>query len=221
MTRKKGTIMSKRVSVVALLLLALVVTGCREPGQEATASRSGAAEPGFVKLFNGKDLTGWETSGDALWSVQGGLLVGTQGRDYAPGDLFTKESFGDFAAIVTYRVEWPCNSGVWFRFQSPEKAYQADILEYQNPEAYSGTLYCPGKLFLAINTDKTLVDRDGWNTIKIQAERDHLQLWLNGRQVADVYDRTSDSGKIGFQVHPGTEFGQMKIVVRDVQVKKL
>ncbi len=213
--------MSKRVSVVASLLLVLAGTGCREPAEQATASPAVNAEPGFVKLFNGKDLTGWETSGGALWSVQDGLLVGTQGRDYAPGDLFTKESFGDFVATVTYRVEWPCNSGVWFRFQTPEKAYQADILEYKNPEAYSGTLYCPGKLFLAINGDKTLVNRDGWNTIKIQAERDHLQLWFNGRQVADVYDRTSDSGKIGFQVHPGAEFSQMKILVRDVQVKKL
>jgi hypothetical protein len=213
--------MSKRVSVVASLLLVLAGMGCREPGEKAASAPTVTAEPGFVKLFNGRDLTGWETSGGALWSVQDGLLVGTQGLDYAPGDLFTKESFGDFAAVVTYRVEWPCNSGVWFRYQTPEKAYQADILEYQNPEAYSGTLYCPGKLFLAINADKTLVDRDGWNTIRIQAERDHLQLWLNGRQVADVYDRTSDAGKIGFQVHPGAEFAQMKIVVRDVQVKKL
>jgi hypothetical protein len=211
--------MWKRACVVAWLLLVLAGTGCREPARQAAGAP--AAEPGFVKLFNGKDLTGWEASGGALWTVQDGLLVGTQGRDYAPGDLFTKDSFDDFAAIVTYRVEWPCNSGVWFRFQSPEKAYQADILEYQNPEAYSGTLYCPGKLFLAVNADKTLVQRDGWNTIRIQAQRDHLQLWLNDRQVADVYDRTSASGRIGFQVHPGAEFGQMKIVVRDVQVKKL
>jgi hypothetical protein len=110
---------------------------------------------------------------------------------------------------------------VWFRYQSPDKAYQADILEYKNPEAYSGSLYCPGKLFLAINADKTLVNREGWNTIKIQAERDHLQIWLNGRQVADAYDTTSDSGQIGFQVHPGDEFGPMKIIVREVLLKNL
>jgi hypothetical protein len=110
---------------------------------------------------------------------------------------------------------------VWFRYQSPEKAYQADILEYTNPEAYSGSLYCPGKLFLAINPDKTLVNRDGWNTLKIQAERDHLQIWLNGRQVADVYDTTSDAGQLGFQVHPGDEFAPMKIIVREVLLKTL
>jgi len=76
-------------------------------------------------------------------------------------------------------------------------------------------------MFLAMNTDKTLVNRDGWNTMQVQAEADHIQIWLNGRQVADVHDDTSDSGRIGFQVHPGTEFGPMKIIVRELLLKPL
>jgi hypothetical protein len=174
-----------------------------------------------VQIFNGKDLSGWETSGEAKWVVENGTLVGTQGDENAPGDLFTEKSYKDFALSVTYRVEWPCNSGVWFRYQSPQITYQADILEYKDPECYSGTLYCPGKMFLAMNTDKTLVDRDGWNTIKVRAEGDHIQIWLNDRQVADVHDDTSDSGKIGFQVHPGDVFGPMKIVVREMLLQEL
>jgi hypothetical protein len=76
-------------------------------------------------------------------------------------------------------------------------------------------------MFLAMNTDKTLVDRRGWNTIVVRAEDDHLQMWLNDRQVADVRDRTSDSGRIGFQVHAGDAFKSMKIVVREVLIKPL
>jgi hypothetical protein len=203
-----------------LVLAVLILAGCQN-GAEKAESPAAAAKGGYTKLFNGRDLTGWETSGGAKWVVEKGHLVGTQGENNAPGDLFTEASYRDFEAVVTYRCEWPCNTGVWFRFQGPDKAYQADILEYANPEAYSGTLYCPGKLFLAINADKTLVDRDGWNTIKIRAERDHLQIWLNSKQIADVYDTTSDSGKIGFQVHPGAEFGPMKIVVREALIKEL
>ena len=219
MKRKKGKTMSHRICAVVFVLAVLVGAGCHESAEQAASSSM--ADEGFTKLFNGKDLTGWESTGGALWTVEDGLLVGTQGPNYAPGDLFTTGSYGDFVAVVTYRAEWPCNTGVWFRFQSPKTAYQADILEYKNPEAYSGTLYCPGKLFLAVNLDPALEDRDGWNTIKIQAERDHLQIWLNGKQTADVYDTTADSGKIGFQVHPGDQFGQMKIVVRDVLIKEL
>jgi hypothetical protein len=212
--------MMKNVCAVVLVLVVVAFAGCCEHAAK-TASSDAAAEAGATKLFNGKDLTGWETSGGARWVVQDGLLVGTQGENNAPGDLFTTTSYGDFEAIVTYRAEWPCNSGVWFRYQSPKQAYQADILEYKNPEAYSGTIYCPGKMFLAVNLDKSLENRDGWNTIKIQAQGDHLQVWLNGRQVGDVHDSTTDSGKIGFQVHPGAEFGPMKIVVREVLLREL
>jgi len=192
------------------------LSGCGELGPGA-----GQSKAGFVKLFNGRDLSGWETSGNARWFVENGNLVGTQGANNAPGDLFTTETYGNFIVVLTYRTEWPCNSGLWFRYQSPQKAYQADILEYKNPVCYSGTLYCPGKMFLAMNEDKSIVDREGWNTIEVRAEGDHIQIWLNGHKVADVHDDTTDSGKIGFQVHPGEKFGPMKIVVRELLLKAL
>ena len=212
--------MSHKTLTVGCILLSLMLAGCCMCGRKG-ASAQATLKAGFEELFNGKDLTGWETSGGATWVVEDGLLVGTQGPNNAPGDLFTQASYDDFILTVTYRTEWPCNTGVWFRYQSPQVAYQADILEYTDPVAYSGTLYCPGKMFLAINDDKTLVDRDGWNTIKVRAEADHVQIWLNGRRVADVHDDTTATGKIGFQVHPGDEFGPMKIVVKEMSLKKL
>ncbi|MBN1818418.1 MAG: DUF1080 domain-containing protein [Sedimentisphaerales bacterium] len=175
----------------------------------------------FEPLFNGTDLTGWEASGNAKWTVENEQLVGTQGQDNAPGDLFTTASFDDFDLVASYRAEWPCNSGIWFRFQNPNKAYQADILEWKNPVCWSGTLYCPGKMFLAMNTDEKLVNRDGWNTMAIRAKGKNVKIWLNGTQVADVDDDTTDSGKVGFQVHPGAEFGPMKIVVKEILLRPL
>ena len=210
----------QKLLTVGYLLLCVSLVGCNSMCEKCPFAKD-KTPAGFTKLFNGKDLTGWETSGGAAWTVEDGLLIGTQGPNNAPGDLFTEASYDDFVLTVTYRTEWPCNSGVWFRHQSPQTAYQADILEYKNPVAYSGTLYCPGKMFLAINEDKTLVNREGWNTIKIQAEGEHVQIWLNGRQVANVRDNTTDTGKIGFQVHPGDEFGPMKIVVNEMLIKPL
>jgi hypothetical protein len=210
--------MSQRLLMIVCIGALMCLAGC---GEDSMFSGTDQSKAGFVKLFNGKDLTGWETSGEAKWVVKDGMLIGTQGENNAPGDLFTTDTFKDFIVTVTYRVEWPCNSGLWFRYQSPKTAYQADILEYKDPVCYSGTLYCPGKMFIAMNEDKTLVDRDGWNTIKVRAEGDYIQIWLNGHQVADVHDDTTDSGKIGFQVHPGAQFGPMKIVVRELLLKPL
>ncbi len=138
-----------------------------------------------TELFNGKDLTGWKADGKtpSAWFVKDGLLIGQQGAGNSPGDLFTEASFGDFELTVTYRVVWPANSGVWYRYQSGAKAFQADILEYEDPFALSGTLYRPGiagKPFIAINTDASIIDKDGWNTLVIRAVGNRQMVFLNG-----------------------------------------
>ena len=202
--------------LVTLLAVGFIFcVGCNGAGYE-TVFRGGA-----VSIFNGHDLSGWKSSGGARWGVEDGCIVGIQGKDYAPGDLFTKQEYDDFELHVTYRVKYPCNSGIWFRYQSTDKTYQADILEYKNPECYSGSLYCPGKMFLAMNTDKTIVDREGWNVMRVRAQGDHILIWMNDHQVADVHDDTSDRGRIGFQVHPGDNYGPMRIVVRKVLIEQL
>ncbi len=175
----------------------------------------------FVPLFNGKDLAGWQSVGKAKWSVEDGILVGQQGENGGVGELLTKKSYDDFELFVNFKVEWPANSGVWFRYQAPDKAFQADILEWKNPVCWTGSLYCPGKMFIAMNKDPKLVKRDGWNTFFIRAEGDHVVIFLNRKKVADVHDDTTDHGTIGFQVHPGKEFENMKILVRTIAIREL
>ena len=198
---------------IACMTLLVMAGGCGSVTQER--------ESGLSPLFNGKDLAGWKISGGARWVVEEGNMVGMQGPNNEAGDLLTEKTYKDFLLTVTYRVEWPCNSGVWFRYQSPAKSYQADILEYKKPECYSGTLYCPGKMFLAMNTDKGLVNRDGWNTISVRAEGNHIQIWINNHQVADVRDESTDSGHIGFQIHAGDQLSPNKIIIREVLLKPL
>lgn len=180
----------------------------------AQAIRWAAHRPTAVPLFNGKDLTGWKAEGNAVWKVKDGILTGTQDEKMRPGDLLTETGYTDFELTVEFKAEWPCNSGVWFRYQSPEQAYQADILEWKNPVCWSGSLYCTGKMFLAMNENEKLVKRDDWNTFVIRCQGDHLTIDLNGVRTADVRDTTSDRGQIGFQVHPGDEFKNMAIHIR-------
>lgn len=202
--------------VVLMMTAAAAALWCGLPGVIAQAEDQDAK---WTPLFNGQDLTGWAPEGDAKWAVEDGVLVGRQGEDGAPGDLFTEKTYGDFTLVVEYKVNWPANSGIWFRYQAPDKAYQADILEYANPVAYSGTIYCPGKMFLSINEDKELEKKDDWNTMKIKAVGDHLQVWLNGVQVGDVREDSFAKGRLGFQVHAGDEFNDMAIMVREIKIR--
>ena len=175
-----------------------------------------AAGDGFVSLFNGKDLSGWEATGKARFLVEDGCLVGTQTTG-AGGDLFTRAEYDNFEMRVTYRVVWPANSGFWFRYG--KSGYQYDVLKYKKPVAFSGTLYCPGKMFITSNLDESIENRDGWNEARVWANGDHLILWLNGKRTGECRDKTLAKGRIGIQVHGGNGFKGMRIIVKRIEVR--
>jgi hypothetical protein len=180
------------------------------------AASSAAEQPaGWTPVFNGKNLDGWQAKGSAVFKVEDGCLLGTQ-TDGRGGDLFTAAEWDNFELRFTYKVAWPANSGVWFRTD-----YQYDILKWKNPVAFSGTLYCTGKMFLTKNLDEALENRDGWNEGRVYANGDHLILWLNGKKVGECRDKTFAKGKIGLQVHGGNDFKGMKILIKKMELRPL
>ena len=187
-------------------------------GAAVAAAEPKAAPDGFVPLFNGKDLSGWKATGKAEFYVKDGHLVGTQTTG-AGGDLFTEKQFDNFELRVTYRMVWPGNSGFWFRYG--RKGYQYDVLKYKKPVAFSGTLYCPGKMFITSNLDESLEHRDGWNEARLWANGDHIILWLNGHRVGDCRDGTLEAGRIGIQVHGGNDAKGMRIIVKRMELRPL
>lgn len=82
----------------------------------AIAFTSAFAEDGFTNLFNGKDLTGWETrGGKADYSVVDGVTVGTSVLNTPNSFLCTKQSYGNFILELDFNVDPALNSGVQFR----------------------------------------------------------------------------------------------------------
>jgi len=170
-------------------------------------------------LFNGKDLTGWTKVGDGIFKVEDGCLLGTQTSGKG-GDLFTVSEWDNFELRATYRVVWPANTGIWFRY-GRKKGYQFDILKHPKPVGFSGTLYCPGKVFIFANLDESIENRDGWNKARIVARGDELTLWLNGKKTGTARDGTHSKGKIGIQVHGGENFKGMKGIFKKIEIRKL
>jgi hypothetical protein len=185
----------------------------------ASVAAAGGEEAAWTPLFNGRDLEGWKQSGKGVFSVEDGCLIGTQ-TDGQGGDLWREGEWGDFEFRATYRVTWPANSGIWFRHDG-RNGYQFDILKYANPRAYSGTLYCPSKMFLATNVNEAIEKRDDWNEAVIRAKGDELVLSLNGTEVGRCRDATSARGRFGIQVHGGDGFKGMKIVLRRIEARAL
>ncbi|MCC7155707.1 MAG: DUF1080 domain-containing protein [Bryobacterales bacterium] len=176
-----------------------------------------------ISLFDGKSLNGWHSTGRARWSVEDGDLVGRQGPAGEAGDIFTDGMWADFDLELEWKMKFPGNSGIWFRFVSPEEAYQADIIdEPSHPNVYSGSLYCAGKMFIAENKQASTVVKDGWNRMRIQARGEEIVVWQNGKEVIRVRDGTfGKRGSVGVQVHAGKAFDGMEIRVRNLRLRPL
>ncbi|MBI1369220.1 MAG: DUF1080 domain-containing protein [Planctomycetes bacterium] len=85
------------------------------------------AEDGFVPLFDGKTLDGWEQhGGKAKYEVKDGAIVGTSVPNTANSFLCTKKTYRNFVLEYDFKVNTELNSGVQFRSNvyDAEKTYE-------------------------------------------------------------------------------------------------
>lgn len=75
-----------------------------------------SAADGWVELFNGKNLDGWEQhSGTAKYSVADGCIVGESVAGTGNSFLCPVKTYGDFDLEMDFLVDSMLNSGVQFR----------------------------------------------------------------------------------------------------------
>src|SRR3974390_1674190 len=78
-----------------------------------------ADEEGFVPLFNGKDLSGWNLrrpDGNQSWSVlPGGILKNTVEKGVHGTDLVSENKFWNFTVRYEYMTPNGSNSGFYLR----------------------------------------------------------------------------------------------------------
>ncbi len=139
-------------------------------------------EIGFVSIFDGKSLAGWE--GDSVyWSVKNGAIVG----EVTPETLLKRNSFliwregttGDFELKLHYKVSAEGNSGINYRSFEVDgiplalRGYQCDI---DGKGQWSGQNYEErGRTFLALRGQVTQIS-DGEKPVEIGTvgEKDKL-----------------------------------------------
>lgn len=182
------------------------------------------AADGWIALFNGKTLDGWEQrSGTALYRVEDGAIVGQTVAKTGNTFLCTKETYGDFVLEFEFKVADGMNSGVQFRSEfytkdteaevnGKKKKFPADrVFGYQyeidpSPRAYTGGVYDEARrgwlVDLKSNPAAQKAFKNGaWNQARIECKGDHIQTWINGVKAADFKDSMTLKGLIALQVH--------------------
>jgi hypothetical protein len=151
--------------------------------------------PGFVALFDGKDLSGWKTYPNQAnnWRVQDGVLVGE-----GPGGsvLFTERGdFENFVLRAEVRLNAGGDSGLIFRSRFgpgtiPEESYEAQIVNDPAPGVLpTGSIYVTSRRGASAVAASGPLPRPGeWFTYEITAQGYHFTLKVNGRVTLDWED---------------------------------
>ncbi|MFA6482842.1 MAG: family 16 glycoside hydrolase, partial [Bacteroidales bacterium] len=200
-------------------------------------------DPGFVPMFNGKDLTGWQglvenpiarakmskeelaqkqkavdaTIGES-WTVKDGMIV-FNGKG---NNLCSTKEYGDFEMWVDWRITKAGDSGIYLR-GSPQVQIWDTTRHDVGAEVGSGGLYNNAK-----NPSKPTQVADNpvndWNTFYIKMIGERVTVILNGIKVVDnvplenYWDRKIPifpKGAIELQAH-GTDLGFRDIYVREI-----
>jgi hypothetical protein len=206
------------------------------------------ADDGFVCLFDGKTLDGWEGK-TQFWSVRDGAITGqTTADNPTKGNTFLiwrGGRPGDFELRLKFRIVGG-NSGIQYRSTEYDDfvvgGYQAD---FEAGDRYIGILYEErGRGILALRGQKVTIGEDGkkevsgptcdekemlaslqkegWNEYLIIAKGNHLVQKINGFTTVDVTDNQTEKsraeGVLALQLHAGPP---MLVQFKEIQLKLL
>ncbi|MBC8036426.1 MAG: DUF1080 domain-containing protein [Rhizobiales bacterium] len=178
----------------------------------------------WQKLFNGRDLTGWQSVGDGIWTVlSDGTLVGQRNpRQSGPPEhwiekqdypkwlyrqawLYTKQEYADFDLEFEYWLQTVGNSGVSLHDSSraqhavsnpPDRTRTPSRIGYevQLSSRYPDE-YPTGSIYGLVKAKIGSQVEDQWNRMRIQSRAGALRVSINGQVVAE---HRGDSGRPKF-----------------------
>jgi hypothetical protein len=188
----------------------------------------GDDDSGFVPMFNGQDLTGWNTTGN--WVVEDENTItlkprpGEEGWQRYDAYLTTEKKYGNFILDLEFKFNAEGNSGVFMRV-GDLKDHVASGFEVQILDTYGkedvGNHDCGGVIGTVGPTKNMVKPAGEWNRYTITLIDNALKVVFNGEQVIDLDLSTSAikdrpaKGYISFQDEA------KRIWYRNVRIKEL
>ncbi len=190
------------------------------------------AEPGFVSLFDGKNIEEhFVIKGDrAQWRVEDGVIVSYPGGDR----LMSKEVYSDFVLRLDWKVGKNGNSGVFIRVPSQEdRAPWTTGFEVQISNAYRDNYHYTGSVYgVAPVNPRPDATADEWHSFEIMCLRTYVRVKVDGTVCVEMsYDDPNYAaamrsrglaGYIGLQdSHVGKEHKDLTISYRNIRIQRL
>ena len=179
------------------------------------APKAASQEAGWITLFDGKSLDGWDQVGESNWHVEDGAAVADKMPGKDAGYLVSKNSYKNFVVRVEFWSSDNANSGIYFRCLDPKKitdrtCYEANIFD-QRPDPSYGT----GAITRYVEINPMPKAGGKWNTYEVTASGRDITVVLNGQTTAKMRNGMFDEGPIALQHGAGA------IKFRKVEIKPL
>jgi CubicO group peptidase (beta-lactamase class C family) len=169
-----------------------------------------------VRLFNGKDFTGWEGHIDQYFFIENGVIIGKNTDRNAPKSstyLLTKKTYRNFRLIFESKlVTSEMHSGIalWGKVVTKDEGpftYQGHLVMYPSGYGYHD-LFRRNSIYKdSLGIAKNAGKQHDWNQMEILAIGRRIRHVVNGHLVADWSDpqpELCEEGPIGLQLHSNT-----------------
>lgn len=204
----------------------------REIGSQEANELLAREAAGFERVFNGKDLSGWNGPVDN-YDVVDGTVVCKPGKG---GTIFTKEEYGDFVARVEFKLPAGGNNGLVIRYPGTgDGAYsgmcELQVLDTEHPKyAKLDPRQAHGSAYGMAAAHRGFLRPTGeWNFQEVTVKGSTIQVELNGYLILDT-DLSKITEYMANSPHPGKDrtsghFGfaghSDPVAFRNVLIKKL
>jgi hypothetical protein len=166
------------------------------------------AEDGFVSLFDGKTLNGWQLvngRGPGYVVENGTILCPKEGG----GNLYTGKQYSNFVFRFEFKMEPGGNNGVGIRAPlTGDAAYmgmEIQILDHDH-EIYKGKLKPTqrhGSVYDVFPATADALNPAGqWNSEEIRVDGSRVTVTLNGKVISDA-DLSTVTDPAVLKKHPG------------------
>ena len=192
------------------------------------AGLNGQEKSGFTELFNGKNLDGWNTTGN--WIMEKDNVITLKPR---PGEtgwtrykdyLTTDRQYSNFVLDLEFKFNAKGNSGVFMHVgdlkDHVKSGFEVQILDTFGKKNV-GNHDCGGVIGAAAPSKNMVKPAGQWNRYIITLKDQQLQVIFNGEQIIDldiskseIKDRPT-KGYISFQDEA------KRIWYRNVRIKEL
>jgi len=165
---------------------------------------------GWISLFDGQTLFGWQAASAANWHVEEGAIVVNDGP---PGLLCTTSTFGDYVLKVEFRSDTGTNSGIFL--QTPLKPTDPAVDCYELNIADSDNPFPTCSLVKRVKTEGNF-DSSDWQSYEVTVANGQVIVKLDGEQVLEYADeKPLRRGRIGLQLNQG------RVAFRNLKLKPL